>query len=428
MIRTEKSLIQSEGEHYIWMVRKFNSEYMWVWIINLLVYIGVIIAYFLVDGHESIYKMYIPLDILLNVSKALYYFMTYWMNKREEQKEAELRKLILEQTSKKFEQALTSVMSFQGLPSLGGASLDPTASAGPSPLLGVPSAPSLGVGAGAGAAQPELSEKEVQLKLRYEENLRKQLKRQRLLEEVKENDQELDLDQDTYTMAFKALHFDSMNQMELNADDVHGAFTSALTVFMIQSLLIFILAMIIFGSGGSFEILLPPNISVLGARFVCSILMHLQVEGDMRQGLVMMKYVTNHAKDFSNPIYAFLVALMQTLGGIGSEFFCILFLCSLTDPILILIRFIAFASIGKIDNFYASALPGEHKLQRDSDPLKINTRRADMKEKEGGRQCSGAIARFIYKTVRIGYASFFFYFLPYLALFLPQMLTSTEAQ
>ena len=53
-------------------------------------------------------------------------------------------------------------------------------------------------------------------------------------------------------MAFKALHFDSMNAMELNADDVHDAFQSALFVFMIQFLLIFILAMIIFGSSGSF--------------------------------------------------------------------------------------------------------------------------------------------------------------------------------
>jgi len=82
----------------------------------------------------------------------------------------------------------------------------------------------------------------------------------------------------------------------------------------------------------------------------------------MRQGLQMMKYVTNHEEKFCNPYYAFFVGLMQSLGGIGSEIFCIIFLCSLTDPITILIRFIAFASIGKIDNFYAAALPGEHKL------------------------------------------------------------------
>ena len=43
----------------------------------------------------------------------------------------------------------------------------------------------------------------------------------------------------------------------------------------------------------SFTISLPADVSVLGARFICTILMHLQVESDMRQGLRMMKYVTN---------------------------------------------------------------------------------------------------------------------------------------
>lgn len=103
---------------------------------------------------------------------------------------------------------------------------------------------------------------------------------------------------------------------------------------------------------------------MLGARFVASILMHLQVEGDMRQGLQMMKYVTNHGKDFSNPYYAFLVALMQSVGGLLSEIACIIFLCSLNNPIEVIIRLVAFASIGKVDNFYAAALSPEHKLKK----------------------------------------------------------------
>ena len=71
----------------------------------------------------------------------------------------------------------------------------------------------------------------------------------------------------------------------------------------------------------------------------------------------MMKYSINHGKDFSNPYYAFLIGFMQSLGGMFAEIACIIFLCSTSDPISIIIRFMAFAAIGQIDNFYADALP-----------------------------------------------------------------------
>ena len=51
-----------------------------------------------------------------------------------------------------------------------------------------------------------------------------QKKRNKLLEEVIDNSKILDLDVDTYSMAFHALNYDSMAKMELNPNDVHGAF------------------------------------------------------------------------------------------------------------------------------------------------------------------------------------------------------------
>ena len=51
---------------------------MWIWIVNVCVYAAIITTYFCIDGHEIIYSMYIPLDILLNVSKALFYFYQYY--------------------------------------------------------------------------------------------------------------------------------------------------------------------------------------------------------------------------------------------------------------------------------------------------------------------------------------------------------------
>ena len=113
---------------------------------------------------------------------------------------------------------------------------------------------------------------------------------------------------DTYSMAFKAFNWDVMRELELDVDDVHNAYHAAMFVFGFQLCMITFIGLII--SGESFTIVLPPNLSTMAARFICTILMHLQVESDIRQGLRMMKYVTNQPFDFSNPASAFFVSLM----------------------------------------------------------------------------------------------------------------------
>ena len=107
------------------------------------------------------------------------------------------------------------------------------------------------------------------------------------------------------------------------------------------------------------------------------------------------------------------------MGGLAAEVFCIIFLCSLMDPINIIIRFVAFASIGKVDNFYAAALSPDHKLKKATEPMVIENYRRELDQKD--RKCANYIGRFVYKTVRIAYSSFIFYFLPYMALFIPQI-------
>lgn len=87
----EKSLIADDESHYIWMEQRFNSGRMWLWIVNLVVYIAVITTYFCMDGHEIIYSMYLPLDVLFNLSKAVYFFAFYFADKREQKKQEDLR-------------------------------------------------------------------------------------------------------------------------------------------------------------------------------------------------------------------------------------------------------------------------------------------------------------------------------------------------
>ena len=181
---------------------------------------------------------------------------------------------------------------------------------------------------------------------------------------------------DTYSMAFKAFNWDVMRELELDVDDVHNAYHAAMFVFGFQICMITFIGFII--AGDSFVIVLPPNLSVMAARFICTILMHLQVESDIRQGLRMMKYVTNQPFDFSNPASAFFVSLMQICGGLAAEIACILFLGSIDTAINVIIKFVALASIAKVDDIYASALPADgNKIKKKTTPLQIKVHKRD---------------------------------------------------
>ena len=77
-------------------------------------------------------------------------------------------------------------------------------------------------------------------------------------------------------MCFKSLHTVSAKKMDLFSKDSIQIFQSTIFVFCTQMIL---LGMIFVVLG---EIVSPPVVSTLGARFVCCFLMHLQVEADMR--------------------------------------------------------------------------------------------------------------------------------------------------
>ena len=228
-------------------------------------------------------------------------------------------------------------------------------------------------------------------------------------------------------MAYKAFNWNVMTELDLRPEEVQGSFHAALFVFGIQLLMILFLASVMFCTDGryTFDITLPPDLAVLGARFVCTILMHLQVESDVRQGLRMMKYLSNHRDDFMSANTAFLIALMQTSGGLAAELFCIIYLCSINSPVDVIIRFVALASIAKVDDFYASALPTGNRVKMDSQPLKNRNFRRLQSEKP--QTISFYVGRFIYKSLRMFYCSFLFYFLPYLAVIIPYMTGAIKA-
>ena len=218
-----------------------------------------------------------------------------------------------------------------------------------------------------------------------------------------------------------------------------NAFQSALFVFVIQSMQITFIFSMILGEG--FSIIVPTTVVTMGSRFIATILMHLTVEGDIRQGLFMMKYASNHPFEFLSPTSAFLVGFMQFTGGLAAELVCILYLGKFDEPFLILIQFIALASIAKVDDIYFASLSENLKITRPSQRLEVIVRKRDWENLNGtispefapeqyqkkiertkkSRGCGRGLARFVFKTLRVFYVSWNFYFMPYSALFVPYM-------
>ena len=233
-----------------------------------------------------------------------------------------------------------------------------------------------------------------------------------------DDDQEFGLGNDTYAMAFKAFNWDVAAQMDLSPTDVWNAYHAALFVAGVQWSMIFFIVFMM-GTYENFVIVFPKDLATMAARFICTILMHLQVESDIRQGLRMMKYSINHSDDFSGPFNAFLIGFLQMIGGLSAEIACIFYLSSINTPMDVIIRFIAMGSIAKVDDFYASALPDDNRIKGKSKPMTVKLHRRDHQEGKIKPTMSYWLGRFIFKFFRILYASFIFYFMPYMILLLP---------
>ena len=81
----------------------------------------------------------------------------------------------------------------------------------------------------------------------------------------------------------------------------------------------------------------------------------------------------------------------------------------------------AFGMLANIDNFYASALSGDRKINDDTDPLEVKVNRRNVDSSQFS--CIMKICRIIYKCLRVFYCSYIFYFMPFTAIYLPYVMT-----
>ena len=78
-----------------------------------------------------------------------------------------------------------------------------------------------------------------------------------------------------------------------------------------------------------FEVLMPISHEMMIARFLASVLMHINVEKDLRSGLFMMKYCINHYDHFVSVYPPFLLSFLSTCIAIIIEINVLIILSSI---------------------------------------------------------------------------------------------------
>ena len=152
------------------------------------------------------------------------------------------------------------------------------------------------------------------------------------------------------------------------------------------------------------------------ARFVASMMMHINCEKDVRNGINMMKYAVNHYKNFTNPYAAFFIAFLATIIGFIVELNVMIILASMPNILGVVMKYVSLASIQRIPGFYYTSLIEHKLLKAGSIELKISNYRINEPLKDAGPGLH--IIRAVYKVVRLLYCGISFYFMPFISIVL----------
>lgn len=194
---------------------------------------------------------------------------------------------------------------------------------------------------------------------------------------------ELTLSKDIYSMAYAAMIDPDLLEastkggylpkIEMNQNEIDNLWNGAIMVIFIQLMMVGLIFNVELNDP-NFHIATPKSIIELIPRLLSSMMMHLNVEPDIRSGLVKMKYLVNHPHKFRNVykddkladsmslIQPFLLGFFQTMVAIVVEMLVMIYLASLTNLLDIIMKFVTMAAIVRFDDMYAAALK-ETKMQ-----------------------------------------------------------------
>ncbi|TNV72290.1 hypothetical protein FGO68_gene10053 [Halteria grandinella] len=250
---------------------------------------------------------------------------------------------------------------------------------------------------------------------------------QALLDQVIETLQgagdKLKLSEDFYAITYVSYMLENQAKYSLTKDAIHQNFTNSLYIFGFQTVLSFLVGLQFFSQDFSFTL---GDFPIFITRYVCAILLHLQLLNEIKQSLDMQKYLANHTEQFSSRLAPYLIALMQLFGALFTEVINLCLICGQSSIMDVIINFIALGAISQIDDFYANSLsycPVKEALEN---PIVVKNRSRDISFRD--RNAKSKAIRLLYRFFRILYASAYFYFMPFITLIFTYLVGGTADQ
>lgn len=188
---------------------------------------------------------------------------------------------------------------------------------------------------------------------------------------------------------------------------------NSMIVHILQLCLIFLIWRVAI-EDPNFKIFIPESIDILCTRFLASMLMHFNVEKDIRNGISMMKYAVNHYNNFENIHAAFLISFMLAFNSFLVEITVVMVLTSIESVLEVIMKYVSLSAVANIPRFYFNSLI-DHKL------LKVSTHTVEITEHRRKklmvkRPWFIKVYRAIQKALRLFFCSWSYYFLPFTTL------------
>ena len=110
---------------------------------------------------------------------------------------------------------------------------------------------------------------------------------------------------------------------------------------------------------------------MVACRFIASMMMHINCEKDVRNGIQMMKYAVNHRENFNNVYPAFFMGFMVMLISFIVEINVMLILASMPNVLGVVCKYVSLAAVANIPRFYFNSLVEHEMLNVKNIELKI---------------------------------------------------------
>lgn len=158
-----------------------------------------------------------------------------------------------------------------------------------------------------------------------------------------------------------------------------------------------------------------PNVQVYVTRFIATLLMHMELIQDVKQGLSMLHYLNLHPEEFANGVeIAFLAGFLQCTGAFFAEAMNLFMLATRSSVELCITFFVAFHVLAEIDNIYCESIADLYLLEALEEPLVYKRNR-----REGGLKGIHNVIFIVRKTFTFFYNTVYYYYLPYIVNFIP---------